>query len=261
MESTLEVADAGSGPAVVLSHGTLLDHEMYAPQVAGLSESYRVLAYTSRAGNPACWAEEHTLDDLVDDCLRVADAADVDRFVLGGMSVGGFMALEAALKHPDRIAGLLLIGTMANAFTAEEKARYAELLEPMNRMEPIQPDFVSAFEPVIFGPKSIADNRELVERWTAKWKARPSRTVWCEYRSWIDRVDRRDRLGEIQTPTLVIHGEQDGGIPLERARELADGIPGARLLPVPQSGHIVTEERADLVTRGIRSFLDALPRW
>ena len=92
---------------------------MFAPQTAALAERYRTIAYTSRAGTSR-YGTERCLDDLVDDCLAVVDEAGVDRFVLVGMSVGGFMAVELALRHPGRIAGLVLMATQADAYTAEE---------------------------------------------------------------------------------------------------------------------------------------------
>ena len=79
-----DVADVGTGPAVVFSHGTLLDRTMFAPQTAALAGRYRTIAYTSRAGTSR-YGTDRCLDDLVDDCLAVVDEAGVDRFVLLGM--------------------------------------------------------------------------------------------------------------------------------------------------------------------------------
>jgi pimeloyl-ACP methyl ester carboxylesterase len=109
-----DVADQGHGPPVLFSHGTLLDRTMFAEQTAALADHYRTVAYTSRAGTSE-YGTEYDLDSLVADCLEVAARAKVDRFVLVGMSVGGFMAIELALKYPERLAGLILMDTMADA--------------------------------------------------------------------------------------------------------------------------------------------------
>jgi pimeloyl-ACP methyl ester carboxylesterase len=157
-----DVADVGRGPAVLFSHGTLLDRTMFAPQTAALADRYRTVAYTSRAGTSR-YGTERSLDDLVDDCLAVADGAGIDRFVLVGMSVGGFMAVELALRYPERVAGLVLMSTQAAAYTAEERETFGGLLEPLDSDGPSPEHVVEAFVPVIFG-KEAPD--ELVERWT-----------------------------------------------------------------------------------------------
>ncbi|GAA5165371.1 MULTISPECIES: alpha/beta fold hydrolase [Amycolatopsis] len=253
-----DVLDRGHGPAVVFSHGTLLDRTMFDPQIAALGDAYRTIAYTSRAGTSR-YGTERSLDDLVADCLDVVDG--IDRFVLVGMSVGGFMAIELALKHPERLAGLVLVSTMADAYTPEERARFGALLEPMNTEEPISAEFAEAFVPVIFGPRTISENPGHVERWVRKWRARPSRSVWGEYRSWIDREDRLGRLAEITLPTLIVHGEEDGGIPIARAEAMHARLPRSTFVRVPGSGHLVTEEAPEAVNRALRSFVDGIAPW
>jgi pimeloyl-ACP methyl ester carboxylesterase len=255
-----DVADRGSGPPIVFSHGTLLDRTMFEAQVEALVDRYHTVAYTSRAGTRR-YGTERSLDDLVDDCLSVADDAGLDTFVLVGMSVGGFMAIELALKHPDRLAGLILISSMASAYTPQERQQFGTLLEPMDSEDPIPESFINSFIPVIFGPRVIRDDPDFIQRWTTKWRQRPSRSVWGEYRSWIDREDRLYRLSEITMPTLVIHAEEDGGIPIAQGEAMHDRLPNSTFLRVPDSGHLVTEEQPSAVSDAIRTFLDKLEPW
>ncbi|WP_236791878.1 alpha/beta fold hydrolase [Amycolatopsis sp. GM8] len=255
-----DILDRGAGPALVFSHGTLLDRTMFDPQIAALSDRYRTIAYTSRAGTSR-YGTERCLDDLVSDCLDVADGAGVDRFVLVGMSVGGFMGIELALKHPERLAGLVLVSSMADAYSAEERVRFGELLEPMDTEEPIPAEFAAAFIPVIFGPRTIEEDPAHVQRWVSKWRARPSRSVWGEYRSWIDRTDRLTRLAEITVPTLIIHAEDDGGIPIARAEAMHACMPRSTFVRVPDSGHLVTEEQPLAVNRALLGFVDGIAPW
>ena len=82
--------ERGSGPVVLLSHGTMMDRTMFADQLAGLGDAYRVVAFDHRARTELS-VGPYTLDDLGDDCVELLDSLDAERCVLGGMSMGGFM--------------------------------------------------------------------------------------------------------------------------------------------------------------------------
>jgi pimeloyl-ACP methyl ester carboxylesterase len=255
-----DVADNGTGPAVVFSHGTLLDRTMFLPQTAALDERYRTVAYTSRAGTSR-YGTERSLEDLGADCLAVVDRAGIDRFVLVGMSVGGFMAIELALRHPERIAGLVLVATQAEAYTEQQRHAFGALLEPLDTGGTIPEHVIEAFRPVIFGTRALTEQPALVERWTSKWRRRPARALYGEYRSWIDKPDRVADLARISTPTLIVHGEGDNGISVDHARTLHERLPHSTFTPVADSGHLVTEEQPEAVTRALTDFLHSLTPW
>jgi pimeloyl-ACP methyl ester carboxylesterase len=252
-----DVTDVGGGPAIIFSHGTLLDQTMFAPQIAALRSRYRTIAYTSRAGTSR-FGTERSLGDLVDDCLDVAEAAGVQRFVLVGMSVGGFMATELALAHPDRIAGLVLMSTQAAAYTPEEHDLFGTLLEPLDSDGRIPEAVIQAFQPVIFGKRALAEQTELVGRWTQKWRRRPARSLYGEYRSWIDKPNRLDDLERLSMPTLVIHGEGDNGITIDHAHAMYQRLPAATFAPIAEAGHLVTEEQPEAVTHALQAWLATL---
>jgi pimeloyl-ACP methyl ester carboxylesterase len=258
--SDTDVADVGSGSTVVFSHGTLLDRTMFAPQTAALASRYRTLAYTSRPGTSRFGAE-HSLDDLVTDCVDVVDRAGQDRFVLVGMSAGGFMAIELALRHPERVAGLVLMSTQAAAYTSEERRAFGGLLEPLDTDGPIPEHVVEAFRPVIFGAEALAVRTDLVDRWTASWRRRPARSLHREYRSWIDKPDRLADLSRITAPVLVMHGEEDAGISIDHARAMHERLPHSHFAPIAGAGHLVTEERPEAVSEALADFLDTLGPW
>src|SRR6266540_2923551 len=98
------VIDCGEGICVVFTHGTLMDYTMFQPQVDALKDSYRVIAYNHRARTHR-WSEPYDLRDLATDCREVLDDRTVDKCVLAGMSMGGFMAFEFARMYPGRLAG------------------------------------------------------------------------------------------------------------------------------------------------------------
>src|SRR5437762_12001437 len=106
------VVDRGEGTAVVLTHGSFMDHTMFAPQIVAVEDRYRIIAYNHRARTHRR-AEMYDLGDLANDCRHVLDERGIEKCVLGGMSMGGFIAFEFARMWPERLHGLILIDTKA----------------------------------------------------------------------------------------------------------------------------------------------------
>ena len=104
----------GAGPAVILGHGFLMDHEMFAPQVAALRDEYRVITWDERGfGLTEFDGQPFTYWDSAADCLALMTHLGIERAVVGGMSQGGFLSLRAALTAPQRVRGLILLDTAA----------------------------------------------------------------------------------------------------------------------------------------------------
>ena len=104
----------GDGPPIVLSHGFLMDREMFAPQVQALSPQFRVITWDERGfGETEFDGQPFTYWDSARDCLALLDHLGIERAVLGGMSQGGFLSLRAALLAPHRVRALVLIDTQS----------------------------------------------------------------------------------------------------------------------------------------------------
>jgi pimeloyl-ACP methyl ester carboxylesterase len=259
MPSGLHLIDRGSGPAVIFQHGTFMDHTMFAPQVAAVAGAgSRAVSYDSRAlVDPSSL---HTLSDLAGDCLALADSLAIDRFVLCGMSVGAFMAIELALMRPDRLRGLILIDGKAAAYSREEREALVPRFEPLDVDGPVPEAFARWVAPLCFGRTTASNNPALVEHWVERWTTViPARAVHRQYRSWIDRVDRRPRLTEITVPTLLIHGEEDVPTPLAHSLGMHSAIPGSRLVVIPGAGHTSNLEQPGIANEAMLDFLRRLP--
>ena len=251
-------SEKGSGPLVVFSHGTLMDAAMFEPQLDHLAErGYHALACNSRAltGEPA----PHTLGDLVEDCRALLDELGAARCVLAGMSVGGFMALEFALAYPERLAGLIVIAAASQGYTPEEREAYHGQFDKLDVDGTVPRAFAEWVAPFCFGETTQARNRPLVDHWVERWSTTvPARAVLFQGRSWIDKADITARLAAVRVPTLVIHGEEDVPIPIERAQTLADALPDATFARIAQAGHSVNLERPEAVNAEIARFLGRL---
>lgn len=249
--------EKGSGPAVVFSHGTLMDATMFAPQLDYLSARYRAIAYNSRVlvGPNVV----HSLDDLADDCHALLDRLHIETCVLGGMSVGGFMATTFALKYQNRLDGLVLIGAPSVSFSAEDQAAFRKKFSELDVEGMVPRDFAEWVAPHCFGETTRARNRALVDHWIERWTTEiPARAVYHQGLSWIAKSDVTERLREIAVPTLIVHAEEDFQNPIENVRPMLEMLPNATLARVPEAGHSSNLENPDVVNDAIGRFLETI---
>jgi pimeloyl-ACP methyl ester carboxylesterase len=233
----------------------MMDRTMFAPQLEGLSDEFRVIAFDQRARTKR-WRGPYDLDDLADDALQLLDGLEIDKVVLGGMSMGGFMALRFALRHPKRLAGLILIDTMAEAPISPHE----ELFHGLKDGGPLSEEIVEWHADIVFGETTKRDDPELVEHWKDRWRALEGASVYWESNSWLRREDVSNRLDAIAVPSLVVHGEEDALLPMSSAEETAERLPNGSLARIQRAGHTSNCERPDLVNRAIRSFLGRVYR-
>lgn len=241
----------GDGPVVLFSHGLLMNRTMFDPQVAALREDHRCVAWDQRGHGGTPVDGPFTYWDSADDALALLDHLGVDDAVLVGMSQGGFVSLRAALRAPSRVRALVLIDTQAGVEDPDAVPLYEAMRDQWLAEGPagVQ-DAVAA---IIFG-----DGVDPAP-WFATWAAWPAEHLTLPLRTLVERDDLEDRLGEIAAPALVIHGERDAAIPVDRARRLATGLPGARpLVLVPGAGHAANLSHPDEVNAAVASFLGEL---
>ncbi len=247
------VDHGGDGPPVVLSHGFLMDHELFDPQVAALGDRYRVVTWDERGfGATEYDGEPFSYWDSAGDVLGLLDHLGIERAVLGGMSQGGFLSLRAALLAPARVRALILLDTQAGVDPPETIAAYQQMLDTWTTVGPID-ELTGIVANII-----IADPDEN-ERWIARWKEMPSEPMANAGRCLLDRDDITDRLGEITCPALVVHGTEDTAIPMERAEALAAGLPGAGDVVKVPGAHAANLTHPEPVNAAIIEFLDGLP--
>ncbi|WP_121821657.1 alpha/beta fold hydrolase [Halostella salina] len=246
--------EAGDGPPLLCAHGSLMDRTMFAPQLAALSDEYRVAAYDLRARTER-FAAAYDLDDLAADCLAVADGLDMDAPVLAGMSMGGFTALRVALRAPDRIAGLVLIDSIAEPHPESDRELYRGMIEQIRDETTVPRSMAETVTHYLFGETTREERPDLVERWIDRWTTYPGEAVYREVDSWLGRADVTERLAALDVPTLVIHGAEDASLDPSQAEPMAEAL-DARLETIPEAGHSANLERPEPVNRAIRAFLD-----
>jgi pimeloyl-ACP methyl ester carboxylesterase len=197
------------------------------------------------------------MDLLADDLARLLDARGLDRVVLGGLSMGGYVALAFMRRHPGRVSGLVLLDTKATA--DGDQARDARL-KMAERVLAEGNGFVpEAMLPKLLGETSREHRPELVEKVTALILEQAPEAIAGAQRGMAARSATTDVLASIKVPTLVVTGEEDAVTGPEVGRDLAAGIPGARFLLVEEAGHLVNLEQPEIVNEALLDFL--APLW
>lgn len=243
----------GDGPAVVLAHGFLMDHEMFAPQVEALRSQYRVITWDERGfGQTLFDGREFSYWDSARDCVALLDHLGIDTAVIGGMSQGGFLSLRVALVAPERVRALVLLDTQAGAEHPDKVAAYQGMIDTWASVGAV--DELAAVVASI-----IIDQPGENERWIAKWQARPKESIVEPGRCLLTRDDVTGRLGEITAPALVVHGTSDTAIEMELAEALADGLSGCGGVVKVPGAHAANLTHPEPVNAALLDFLASLP--
>jgi pimeloyl-ACP methyl ester carboxylesterase len=252
-------ASSGAGTPLVLLHAFPLDGRMWAPQVEALAGSYQVIVPDFRGFGAARdqAVPEAGMDLLADDVARLLDDRGLDRVVLGGLSLGGYVALAFMRRHAGRVSGLVLLDTKA---TSDGDQARADRLAMAERVLAEGNGFVpEAMLPKLLGETSREHRPELVEKVTAMIREQAPGAIAGAQRGMAARPASTDVLGTIQVPTLVVTGEEDAVAGPEVGRDLAAGIPGARFLLVEEAGHLASLEQPEIVNEALLDFL--APLW
>jgi 3-oxoadipate enol-lactonase len=249
--------ESGSGEPLVLLHGLGGDAGFWARERAELADRYRVIAIDLRgSGRTVTVSTEHEIADLADDVAAVLDRLGVRRAHVVGFSMGGYVAQAFAVRHPDRLARLVLAATSAT-LNPQLRAFVNAVLDVSE--SGIRPDqMYDLIWPWLFSPAFIGDPAH------ADWFVYPeddpaeqSPAAWRGQYLAQRRFDGSAELGRIAAPTLVVVGEQDRLVAVEEARAFAGAIAGARFEVVTGAGHLVNVEEPARWTALVAEFLAA----
>jgi 3-oxoadipate enol-lactonase len=247
----------GSGAPVLLIMGLGLSGGAWWRTVPVLAQRLEVLTYDNRGvGRSRALFHSYTTEAMADDAVSVLDAAGTERAHVYGISLGGMVAQQLALRHPDRVQSLVLGATHAGGPRAQLADRdvFAFLQERMT----LQPeDAARGSVPFNYSERCRAKHPERIAEDIAQRLAHPFPEQAYRAQMWAAMLHNcHGRLHRIQVPTLVVHGSEDRMIPVENGRELAERIPGAQLLELKEIGHLYPTEAPD-VDETIAAFLQA----
>jgi len=243
----------GDGPPLVLSHGFLMDREMFAPQVQALAPEFRVITWDQRGfGETEFDLQPFTYWDSARDCLGLLDHLAIDRAVLSGMSQGGFLSMRAALLAPERVRALVLIDTQSGPEDPERLPAYREMQQTWLTVGPVD-ELMQAIADLLIG------DPVLNEPWIEKWRALPTEALKAPGDCLFDRDDMTDRLSEITCPAIVFHGTADRSIEIKLGEQLCRALSGCRgLVRVEGGPHASNLTHPDQVNGPLLEFLRSL---
>lgn len=244
----------GSGPAILFLHGYPLDRTIWHHQVAAL-EGWRRIAPDFRGmGASDVPGGEYSMGVYAADLAAVLDQLGVERAVLCGLSMGGYVAFEFIRRWRSRVRGLILMDTKAEADTAEGK-RGRAAAAALCRNAGVGA-IAEQMLPAMLAAPTLKDAPATRERIRAIMADTPAAGILGALGAMKDRPDSTPLLPTLTgIPTLVVVGADDRITPPPVARGMADTIPGARLAIVPGAGHLPPVEQPEVTTNILREFL------
>ena len=246
----------GTGPPVLFSHGLLYSCRMWDAQVPALRGRFRCISYDHRGqGQSEVTAGGYDMETVAEDGAALVRALGVQPVHFVGLSMGGFVGMRIAARHPDLIRSLVLLDTSAEPEPPENLPRY-RMLAFIARWLGQRP-VAGAVLKIMHGASVRADPTRAadLQAWRARLIASNRIGAVRAVHGVLDRKGVRDELAKIRAPTLVMVGEEDAATVPARAAALAAAIPGARLVRVPRAGHMAPIDNPDFVTEQLERFL------
>jgi pimeloyl-ACP methyl ester carboxylesterase len=253
----LAYEERGNGFPLVLLHGFPFSRLMWDRQLVGLAKTARVIAPDLRGfgeseGVPA------TIEGLADDLHSVLDALAVPAVAIAGFSMGGYVLLRYLTRHADRVKGVILVSTRADADAPDVRAGRLAAIERLRKEGPER--YLAEFARRVVAPQTLESDPSVlakVRRYTGTPRVE---TLVGALTAMAERPDSTPVLATITVPTLVIAGDDDKVIPASVARGLGAAIKGAKVVIIRDAGHMVNIEQSDQFTSSLRDFLHPLAK-
>ncbi|WP_055507521.1 alpha/beta fold hydrolase [Nonomuraea pusilla] len=247
---------AGTGLPVVLLHAFPLSSAMWLAQREGLSRSCRVITPDLRGfGGSRLGEDDPSIDLMADDVAALLDAEGVDRAVVGGLSMGGYVTMAFCRRHPDRVLGVILADTKATPdppAARENRERIARAA-----LDGGSDVLVREVLPTLVGPTTKERRAMVFGRVKGLVQAAPPAAVAWAQRAMAARPDSLPTLAALKAPALVLVGEEDELAPRGDAEAMAQAAPEGRLEVIPKAGHLSAVEQPEAFNAAVTAFLSS----
>lgn len=254
---TIAYDDKGAGLPLIFLHAFPLNRTMWSQQVDALSSRFRTVAIDLRGhGESDAPLWHYTLEQAADDVCALLDHLSIPRAVFVGLSMGGYILFALYRKYAERVVGLVLADTRAQADTVEGKQGRFQMAQTVYRQGPSA--IADLMLPKLLSPATLESKSEVVYRVRAMIEGNQISGIAGDLMAMAERPDSVPLLEAISCPTQIIVGGLDQATPPSESELMAEQIPGARLALIPNAAHLANIEQADAFNQLVCSFASEL---
>ena len=235
----------GKGTPLVLLHGFPLDHHLWDEVVPLLMDTFDVVLPDLRGfGNSTMIDVPHSMDDYASDIASLLDQLNIQKAAIVGHSMGGYVALAFARLYPERVRGLGLISSQVLADGPERKEGRYKSAEEVSK---------NGIGSVVDGMAPKFTNDEKLQSYARSSMERQQPAAYIgALKAMAERIDSTPLLASFKFPVVIVHGDADALIPIDRAREVKEALPGAHLVEIAGAGHMPMMESAKKTAEALR---------
>ncbi len=246
-----------AGTPVIFLHGFPFSHKMWEPQMKALPNNVRAISYDIRGHGESQVADgQYTIEFFVDDLIALLDHLVIDKAVVCGLSMGGYIALRAYERHPDRIQALVLADTKSSADGNEAKVGRAAAMIAVKRDG--VPAFAESFVKKVFATETFSKNAHAVTFIKDLIRGNTILGISGTLLAMAARTDTTHVLPSIDVPTLILVGEEDALTPPADSEAMHAKIKGSELVRIPGAAHMSNLENESAFNEALLAFLKKL---
>ncbi|WP_455246024.1 alpha/beta fold hydrolase [Petrachloros mirabilis] len=254
---TLAYDDNGSGIPLVFLHAFPLNRTMWAQQKQALSSRFRTILIDLRGhGESEAPLWHYTLEQAADDVCALLDQISIPRAVFVGLSMGGYILFALYRKYPERVTGLVLADTRAQADTLEGIQGRFQMAQTAYREGPSA--IANLMLSKLLSRATLQEKPEIVQRVRRMIEDNEISGIAGDLMAMAERPNSVPFLKQITCPTQIIVGELDQATPPSEAKLMAEQIPGARLALIPNAAHLANIEQPDAFNQILAEFATEL---
>ena len=250
--------DSGKGETpIIFIHGFPFDKLMWQPQLDLFGKNHRVIAYDIRGfGKSTLGSVQGSINLFADDLVSFMDGLKIGKAIVCGLSMGGYILLNAIIRYPQRFDAIILSDTqcIADSFEAKEKRKKAISQIVAGKIN----DFAMGFIANIFSDETKKTKGDVVEKIRSTILSTRAEAVTATLSVLAEREDLCSSISQIEVPALIICGKKDVVTPVEQAEFLHDTIPNSQLKIIDNAGHMSNLEKPDEFNLHIVEFLSSI---
>jgi 3-oxoadipate enol-lactonase len=251
----LAYTDTGIGRPVVLIHGYPFNRSLWNEQIAALSHSYRVIAPDLRGFGDSDASDQATMNQLAHDVALLLDHLEIPRAAIGGLSMGGYVALAFYKQFRSRVRALVLADTRAQADS--EEAKQTREQQAQKALAEGMAGIADAMLPKLLTPETVSKRPEIVKRVRDMMLKTKPQGAAAALRGMAERDDQTELLAKISVPTLILVGSEDQITPVADSEKMHQAIAGSRLVVLEKAAHVSNLEQTEQFNQALLDFLKA----